>query len=260
MVNVKNLKNHKQNKSVRTRLNLIQGIINATKAYKYLEIGVEEGITFYRVKAPKKIAVDPQFLFKGRSLLRKNRLINYFFYGNHELFFEETSNDFFSRHKSLFAKEKVNVALIDGLHTYKQTYEDILNALEIIAPDGVMIIDDCNPPTAIIETPVLNSITEVWEKAKNGELPGWTGQWTGDVWKVLIRLQAERDDLKIFTLDIDLGMAVILKGKNENKLNFSQEQIAHFTYDDLEKNRVKWLNLKSSDYLDEFLTSLPKAK
>jgi hypothetical protein len=197
--------------------------------------------------------VDPQFLFKGRSLLRKNRLLNFLFYGNHETFFELTSDEFFNKHKQLFVNEKVNVALIDGLHTYRQAYTDILNVLEVLSPAGIIIIDDCNPPTEVIGTPVINSINEVWEKAKNGKLPGWTGCWTGDVWKAIVRLQSERDDIQIATLDVDLGMAVLMKGKNENKLNFTVNQIDQLTYSDLEKNRSKWLNLKNSEYLDTIL-------
>lgn len=215
---------------------------------------------FYRIKAPKKIAVDPQFLFAGRSKLRKNRLVNSLFYGNHEYFYEETSDGFFSKHKQLFNTEKVDVALIDGLHTYAQVYIDIMNTLEILSPNGVMIIDDCNPPSAVVETPVVNSIKEVWEKAKKGELPGWAGRWTGDVWKALVRLQSEREDLNIVTLDVDYGMAIITRGKNQNKVNFTLEQIKNFTYADLEKNRVQWLNLKDSDYLDEVLPTLNKVK
>lgn len=262
MVKNENINIYKINKNtiLRTRLSVTQDLITAVNAQVYLEIGVEEGIMFYRAKAPKKIAVDPKFLFSGRSRLRKNRLVNTLFYGNHEYFFEETSNDFFSHHKQLFDKNKVDVALIDGLHTYAQVYLDIMNVLEVLSPNGVMIIDDCNPPSAVVETPVINSITEVWEKAKRGELPGWNDRWTGDVWKALVRLQSERDDLNIFTLDIDFGMAVIVKGQNRNKLDFSKEQINNFTYSDLEKNRIKWLNLKSADYLDEVLPLLNKVK
>ncbi len=182
---------------MRTRLQVIQDIVDAVQTKVYLEIGVEEGVVFYRVKAPKKIAVDPQFLFQGRSKLRKNRLVNSLFYGNHEYFYEQTSNDFFKHHKQQFTTEKVDVALIDGLHTYAQVYIDIMNVLDILSPNGVMIIDDCNPPSAVVETPVVDSITEVWEKAKKGELAGWTGRWTGDVWKALVRLQSERNDLNI---------------------------------------------------------------
>ncbi len=55
----------------------------------------------------------------------------------------------------LFNTEKVDVALVDGLHTYAQVYLDIINVLDILSPNGVMIIDDCNPPSAVIETLLL---------------------------------------------------------------------------------------------------------
>ena len=56
--------------------------------------------------------------------------------------------------------------------------------------DGIVILDDCNPPNAErgSETPI-------------------GGAWNGDVWKLLAFLLAERPDLRVATLDADEGSA-----------------------------------------------------
>ena len=45
--------------SISIRVRIIQEIINHIKAKTYLEIGVQNGSTFLRIRAPKKIAIDP---------------------------------------------------------------------------------------------------------------------------------------------------------------------------------------------------------
>ena len=49
------------------RMYVIQEIIKKTRAKIYLEIGVREGECFLRIRAPKKIAVDPQILISAKK-------------------------------------------------------------------------------------------------------------------------------------------------------------------------------------------------
>lgn len=237
------------------RLTIIQRVVEAINAQTYLEIGVNTGEVFFAVKAPKKIAVDPAFKFSGRANLHKNPVLNKLAF-NAENFFEETSDEFFSKHASIIEKSKVDVAFVDGLHTYMQAYKDIVNCLKYLSPKGVIIAHDCNPTTKAFETPAKNSIDEVLEKANRGEIPGWTGNWTGDVWKALVRLQSERKDINVTTLDLDWGVGVITQGDNNSGLNFKPEEIDKLRYEDLEQNRKAWLNLKEPLYLDTLIDQL----
>ena len=52
------------------RLTIIQTVVEMTRAKTYLEIGVDSGAVFFRVKARYKIAVDPRFEFSTMKQLR----------------------------------------------------------------------------------------------------------------------------------------------------------------------------------------------
>ena len=89
-----------------------------------------------------------------------------------ELFYE-TSDMFFEKHATeLFSKDPLNVAFVDGLHTWEQTYQDVLNCLNYLSDNGVILMHDCNPPTAATAHPA-----ESWQAAAEMGLPGlWEGQ------------------------------------------------------------------------------------
>jgi hypothetical protein len=129
--------------------------------------------------------------------------------------------------------------------------------MKYLNPKGVIIMHDCNPLHAAFETPVKNSIDEVLEKAKRGEIPGWTNVWNGDVWKALVHLRVKYPNLEIFTLDLDWGLGIIgnVPG-NYDLLEFDARQIAKMNFNDLEANRVRLLNLKPPSYLNIFLEKL----
>ena len=75
------------------RLDVIQKIINVKKARTYLEIGVEGGDVFLKVKAGCKTAVDPKILISKGSKLRAclRDLSNLF-----NKYYEQTSEEFFN--------------------------------------------------------------------------------------------------------------------------------------------------------------------
>lgn len=240
------------------RLTIIQNIAKAVNAKTYLEIGVNTGEVFFAVDVIMKIAVDPEFKFSRRANLHRVPVIKNLLTKNKELFFEETSDEFFAKHANVIETGKLDIAFIDGMHTYMQTYTDIVNSLKYLSPSGAIIVHDCNPTTAAAETPVKNSINEVLEKAKRGEIPGWAYIWNGDVWKAILRLQSERDDINICTLDVDWGVAVITRQANSSRLSYTTAEIEKLNYKDLEQNRLKWLNLKEPSYLNTLIQEIKR--
>ncbi len=240
------------------RKEIIQKIAVANNACTYVEIGVNAGEVFFSIKAPRKLGIDPCFMFKGKDKIRKWRLVNILFRKNSEFFFRESSDDFFRTHQDLFKKKKIDVAFVDGLHTYLQTYTDISNCLSFLDENGVIVVHDCSPPTKAAETPAIHSMAEIYEKAEKGEIPGWEGKWNGDVWKSIVRLRSERDDLNITTLDTDWGVAIIFKEANNKKLSYSAEDVAHLKYEDLDGDRVGLINLKDTGYLEVILEKLKR--
>jgi SAM-dependent methyltransferase len=217
----------------------------------YLEIGVSRGQAFQRISADVKIAVDPAFRLSARTREladAKARVTHYF---------ETTSDDFFDSEKELLEQNPVDVALIDGLHTYEQVVRDVENTLRHLRDDGVIFLHDCNPPFEL-----ASRRAESWEEfmaSQKGPLA--IGVWNGDVWKAIVELRSTRDDLIVGVLRCDQGVGFVCKGTPESTLSYTPAQIAAMTYADLKADRRNLLNLRSPRYLDEvlrFAASSPK--
>lgn len=226
------------------KIDIIQTIINKTKAHTYLEIGVHKGHTFLRVKAKYKIAVDPYYLISTRKKIDwafKN-ISNF-----SAKYYKLTSDDFFARP---ILTRGLDVVFVDGLHTFKQSLKDVENALLHLNENGVIVMDDCNPPNEAAAYPAQSL-----DHAASLNLPGWTGEWCGDVWKTICHLRSFEKDLNVFVLDCNHGIGIITRGKPDSLLNFAEEELDHLTYDKLANQRKKLLNLKGKEFLDSFLNA-----
>jgi tetratricopeptide (TPR) repeat protein len=260
------------------RYDIVKNVLNALNGRTYLEIGIDTAESFMNIQAPRKFGIDPVPTFNlindMLSTLDISRLkyscsadtgiadltlrahthrrIDNLKPGEISELFYETSDIFFEKHASeLFSKDPLNVAFVDGLHPWEQTYQDVLNCLEYLSPDGVILMHDCNPPTAASAHPAQS-----WQAAREMKLPDWDGLWCGDVWKALVQLRATRQDLNIFVLDCDFGIGVVSRGKPEAVLNLSKSQIMALAFADLDTNRQGLINLKPQDYLYEFLRTI----
>jgi hypothetical protein len=223
------------------RSEVIQYLVDKKKYNRYLEIGVFNGEVFFKIKAPKKYAVDPVFRFvretKYKMMFKNSSNVN-------AKYFTKTSDDFFKEDApALFGKKKIDICFIDGMHEFDFVLRDTINTLDYLDEDGVIILHDCNPLTAEAEVSY-----EEWVKR------GFTGEWNGDVWKIIVYLKSKRDDINVFTLDTDQGLGIITKGIPQAKLNFTEEQIRQFTFKDLDANRKEWLSLNPENYLLEYFS------
>lgn len=218
----------------------------------YLEIGVSRGQAFQRISADEKIAVDPAFRLSERSRRladQKARVTHYF---------ETPSDEFFASHADFLEQRPIDVALIDGLHTYEQVVHDVENTVRYLRDDGVIFLHDCNPAFELI-----GRRAESWEEfVAQQKGPLVIGVWSGDVWKSIVYLRSMRDDLQVAVLKCDMGVGVVRKGLPESRLSYTPEQIAALTYADLKADRTRLLNLKPPRYLGEFLreSSEPSSK
>ena len=102
----------------KSRLEIVQGIIEKKKFKKYLEIGCFNDELFNYVKCEKKIGVDP---VSGGTI-------------------RATSDQFFSKNE-----EKFDCVFIDGLHEYHQVKKDIENSLKFLNDGGIILLHDCMP-------------------------------------------------------------------------------------------------------------------
>ena len=226
------------------RVKLIQSLMKQKGLKNYLEIGVFNGHVFFRIKSTFKIAVDPEFQFDVLRRLGKTIINPYNVFNKYYL---KTSDDFFEQDApGLFAKNKIDIALVDGMHEYAYALRDVENILNYLNDDGVIIMHDCNPAS--------KEAARTYEEWKE---KGMTGQWNGDVWKAIVHLRSLRKDIDVFVLDCDYGLGIITKRKPENNLNFSPLQISSFTYEEFNANRGQWINLKRADYSYEYFKLEP---
>ena len=158
-----------------TRTEIIQALINKTKAKRYLEIGMGPGTNFSQIKCDYKVCVDPTPTVPVTYTL--------------------TSDGFFEQNKEMF-----DIVFIDGLHWSEQVYKDIINSLSVLNEGGYIICHDMNPHSEFIQR-YPQAIPE--------------SEWTGDCWKAWVKLRTERDDLDMFVIDTDYGCGVITKGKQK---------------------------------------------
>jgi len=230
------------------RVTVLQEIINKRRAATYLEIGVLAGDTFLRIKARHKWGVDPNFEIEPMKKARyyMKNISNIF-----NEYFNMDSNTFFEKESARLSRYGLDVAFIDGLHTFPQSLRDVQNALRYLNENGIIILHDCNPLSEIAALPA-ESIREIQKMNPQG----FTGTWNGDVWKTVVYLRATRRDLHVFVLDCDFGLGVITKGAPESVLEYSAEELQNLSYNDLSKDRQLILNLKDVNYLEGFLKTI----
>jgi Methyltransferase domain len=231
------------------RIKVVQQALDGRVKRVYLEIGVSRGVAFRRIAADEKIAVDPAFKLSARS----RRLADAKARATH--YFETTSDAFFANETAFLEQHGIDVALIDGLHTYRQVVRDVENTLRYLRDDGVIVLHDCNPANAAIACPAASyadfRAQHRWRDLRWATRP----LWSGDVWKAIVQLRSTRTDLRIALLDCDCGVGIIRKGFPESRLPYSAAQVEALNYSDLAADRKGMLNLKPPAYLDEFLAS-----
>jgi hypothetical protein len=103
---------------------------------------------------------------------------------NHYL--ETTSDAVFANETAFLEQHGIDVALIDGLHTYGQVVRDVENTLRYLRDDGVIFLHDCNPALAVIGRPAA-SYADFLAQQKG---PLVIGVWSGDVSGVPCRDQS----------------------------------------------------------------------
>jgi len=189
--------------------------LRITGGSTYVEIGVREGDSMREIRAPRRIGIDPT--------RPKRNLTNV----QH---FEKTSDAFFSQDaRALFASTGIDVALIDGMHEFRQALRDLINLESHMNPGGVIVLDDLNPLT---------------ELAASDRPTG--GHWNGDVWKIAAFLRDERPNLILRTVDADQGIGIVTGfagGDAEWPSSDTVELYKQLDYEHLRQHRRTLLNL-----------------
>jgi hypothetical protein len=204
----------------------------------YLEIGVFRGDVFLRIRAGRKIAVDPDLRI-GRWRRLRYMMRNP---SNRRAFrFETTSDAFFANPRGALA-DGVDVAFVDGLHTHEQSYRDVRNCLDRLAPGGVVVLHDCSPAT---------------ERAARPERGEAHDDWSGDVYRTVLRLRALDDDVECFVLDADTGLGIVRHGTPTSpRPDLDGAAIERIGFAELDAHRKEWLDLRPVSSLDAWLETV----
>lgn len=225
------------------RKHVIQKLIDNRGFKSYLEIGVQNGGVFLKVRCSKKVAVDPEFGFSAWKRFRKT-IVNPT--NISAQFFEVTSDEFFEKNApTVFGQNTVDLVFVDGMHEFDYVLNDVNNSLRYLSENGVIILHDCNPltPDAAVSFQAYKD-------------RGYTRTWNGDVWKAIPYLKKHRPDLEIFVADCDQGLGIITrKGKSGDVADVGREEFRNMSYSDLESRRKELLNLQPESYLLNFVAA-----
>lgn len=217
------------------RQEVIQRAIDRLAARTYLEIGVDEGQSFCAVNAPIKVGVDPVAPMPAVARELEKSGVAYA---------AMTSDDFFASAARQHLPDGIDVAFVDGLHTYGQTYRDICNCLEHLNPGGLILVHDCLPASAE-EARVADS----YDNAARLNGPGWNGLWTGDGWKAITAIRARQTDVEACVIDCDHGIGVVHRGTNRSGLRLSPAEIDGLEFADLAAGSARLIGLRRPAYL-----------
>ena len=133
------------------------------------------------VRAPHRVGVDPKPLFDlDPNRLPKNASIS-----------AVTSDEFFGATR---VDTSFDVVFLDGLHTFRQTYHDLINALRVCR-SGVIVVDDVVPGDEVSAMP---DQSESVAERKRRNLPG--DAWYGDVFKVILCVHKYHPELRVRTV------------------------------------------------------------
>ena len=141
----------------------------------------------------------------------------------------KTSDDFFKENKIKF-----DIVFIDGLHTYEQVKKDILNSINCLKNNGIILVHDCMP-----------------DSLSKQAVPRYRMIWNGDVWKAIVDLR-QKEDLEIFTCEMDQGIGIIRKGENSSILKIPKP-INQLKFKDYYDNYKEYLRVITVEELKKII-------
>jgi hypothetical protein len=200
-----------------TRVQSVQGFLDLYANPSYLEIGVNKGDTFHGVRARRKVAVDPRFLFNERAGSDDSVIVQY-----HEV----TSDTYFGTIAS--QNDRFDLIYIDGLHTFEQTLRDLLNSTSFLSPTGILLIDDVIPNSYEAAIPDMGTARAVLAFVHRDD-----PSWMGDVFKLVFFVQTFMQQYSYATITENHGQLVMWRAPRPRVISRRIVEFGHLEFSDV---------------------------
>lgn len=204
------------------------------KPTSYLEIGVDQGRTFEKIKSDIKHGVDP--------------------YGTYNVTYRMTSEMFFALNR-IFMHHTYDVIFIDASHLSLIVDHEIEEGFKILNKGGYIVLHDTDPLTRQAQEVVLedqlNYLRNLSYPNNQSHTDSLCGNsYNGDVWKSVAKIRMSNPHVTLFTVE-NFCCSVLKKGKQTKVMKpVSFEKL---DWDYFSKNRNTILNLISFRDIDIYL-------
>lgn len=95
------------------------------------------------------------------------------------------------------AGHRMDISLVDGWHTYRTAYRDLVQMFDLLNDGGVLVVHDCLPLT------------------RDGASPAFRrGEWWGESYRAFLDFVLQNPSLDYVTLDCDHGCGLIIKNRD----------------------------------------------
>lgn len=224
------------------RFDVVQALLDLYQSPSYLEVGVQDGITFHRTHAARKVAVDPVFRFDVDVARQQPE--------NANSAYHQLPSDAYFCGPGVGAA--FDVIFIDGLHTFDQTLRDFHNAIGLLKPGGVILLDDTVPNTYAASLP--NEVASV--RLRQATEPH-NRAWMGDVFRLVYFIRDYFPQYSYATLADNHGQTIVWRAQRTASAKpRSVEAVARLEFADVMLHRDE-LNIA---YLADVLPVLTAAR
>jgi hypothetical protein len=149
--------------------------------------------------------------------------------------------------KLIRSGERFDVVFVDPYHTYSASLRDLVYGLQLVKPNGIVLVHDCFPPNEFAASPTFIS-----------------GEWCGLTFAAYLDVILFKPEIQYFTIDSDYGCGVIYRAGEFPQFQYAsknseliqqwrmlslQEKYAFF-----EKHHHELLNLISTDEFQKHLS------
>lgn len=192
---------------VAARYEFLHRLHQALQPRGYLEIGVQTGGSLTLATCPA-LGIDPAPIVTAPMEPHHNVYV-----ATSDMFFEQV----FAMNPSVFdlLPKRLDLVFIDGMHLAEFALRDFIGCEKVSHSGTVIVFDDVLPYGEWIAT---------------REQP--PGDWTGDVWKIMEVLDANRPDLRLTLVDTQPTGSLMVTGLNPH------DETLVTIYQDIEKQLI----------------------